>query len=189
MYVIVYSDKDYYCWLWLTNDRPDLSSERAPHMARTVTFNQNKYMVMIPRRGSTPRQTDWLSVVKWLWLWQLMLILASAVISGPSPAGLRIIFYCLRFETFPTWRARSSYLYSRETEWSSYTPIHWVPFLSPPTTRRYSNPPPLGVQQQFKDKVKVTLRLAVYRKSFRLGAKPRETHDKGFFFSIEPLRS
>jgi hypothetical protein len=36
------------------NDRPDLSSERAPHMDWTVTFNQNKYLVMSPRRGSTP---------------------------------------------------------------------------------------------------------------------------------------
>jgi hypothetical protein len=42
----------------LTKDRPDLSSERAPHMDRTVTFNENKYLVMSPRRGSTPRQTD-----------------------------------------------------------------------------------------------------------------------------------
>jgi hypothetical protein len=27
--------------------------------------------------------------------------------SGPSPLGLMITFYCLRFETPPTWRARS----------------------------------------------------------------------------------
>jgi hypothetical protein len=32
--------------------------------------------------------------------------------SGPSPAGLMTIFYCLRFESPPTWRARSKYLYS-----------------------------------------------------------------------------
>jgi hypothetical protein len=31
-------------------------------MDRTVTFNANKYLVMSPRRGSTPRQTDWLTV-------------------------------------------------------------------------------------------------------------------------------
>jgi hypothetical protein len=31
-------------------------------MDRTVTLNQNKYLVMNPRRGSTPKQTDWLSV-------------------------------------------------------------------------------------------------------------------------------
>jgi hypothetical protein len=34
--------------------------------------------------------------------------------SGPSSAGLMATFYCLRFETPPTWRARSPYLYPQE---------------------------------------------------------------------------
>jgi hypothetical protein len=34
------------------------------------------------------------------------------------------------------WRARSLYLYCPGTGWPSYTPGHWVPFLSPLTTRR-----------------------------------------------------
>jgi hypothetical protein len=34
------------------------------------------------------------------------------------------IFYCLRFETLPP-----------STGWRSYTPRHWIPFSSPPTTR------------------------------------------------------
>jgi hypothetical protein len=45
-------------------------------------------------------------------------------------------FYSLRLETLPTWRARSPYLYPPGTGWSSYTPRYWVPFSSPPTTRR-----------------------------------------------------
>jgi hypothetical protein len=53
-----------------------------------------------------------------------------------SPAGLMTILYCLRFETSPTWRARSPYLYPPGTGWPGYTPRHCVPFLSPPTTRR-----------------------------------------------------
>jgi hypothetical protein len=56
--------------------------------------------------------------------------------SGPSPAGLMTIFWCLRFETPPTWRARPSYLYPSGTGWPSYVPRHWVPFSSPPTNRR-----------------------------------------------------
>jgi hypothetical protein len=56
--------------------------------------------------------------------------------SGPSPAVLMTILYCLRFETLPTWRARSPYLYPPGTGWPGYTPGHWVPFSSPPTTRR-----------------------------------------------------
>jgi hypothetical protein len=35
----------------------------------------------------------------------------------------------------------------------------------------------------FKVKVKVTLRLAVYGQSVRLGVKPLETHDQTIFFS------
>jgi hypothetical protein len=53
---------------------------------------------------------------------------------GLSPAGLVTIFYCLRFETPSTWRATSPY--PPGTGWPSYTPRHWVPFSSPPTTRR-----------------------------------------------------
>jgi hypothetical protein len=70
---------------------------------------------------------------------QLLLALVSAVFSGPSPAGLKTIFYCLRFETAPTWRARSSYSYPPGTGWPSYTHSHWVPFSSP-TTRRVFEP-------------------------------------------------
>jgi hypothetical protein len=56
--------------------------------------------------------------------------------SGESPTGLMTIFYCLRIESPPTWRARSPYLYPRRKGWLSYTPMHLVPFSSPPTTRR-----------------------------------------------------
>jgi hypothetical protein len=38
------------------------------------------------------------------------------------PSGLVTIFYCLRFEAFQTWRARSSYLYPPGIGWPSYTP-------------------------------------------------------------------
>jgi hypothetical protein len=46
------------------------------------------------------------------------------------------IFHCLRFETPPTWRARSPYLYPPGRGWPSYTPRHWVPFPSPFKTRK-----------------------------------------------------
>jgi hypothetical protein len=47
---------------------------------------------------------------------------------------------------------------------------------------RYSNPPPREDQPH---KVRVTLRLAVYRRSVHLGAKPLEAHDR--IFAIELL--
>jgi hypothetical protein len=42
--------------------------------------------------------------------------------SSPNPAGLMITFYCLRFETPPTWKARSPY---------SYPPGNGGPVMSP----------------------------------------------------------
>jgi hypothetical protein len=66
---------------------------------------------------------------------QLLLAFTSAVILRSKSRGTHDIFYCLRLQTFPTWRARSPYLYPPGTEWPSYTPRHWVPFSSPPATR------------------------------------------------------
>jgi hypothetical protein len=73
--------------------------------------------------------------------------------SQPSPMGLMTTFYCLRLESPPTWRARSPYLYPPGTGWPSYTPIHWV------------------LNSNKSSKFEVTLRLAVYRRSVRLGVK------------------
>jgi hypothetical protein len=39
----------------------------------------------------------------WICRLQLLLALAAHSFSGPSPAGLMTTFYCLRFETPPTW--------------------------------------------------------------------------------------
>jgi hypothetical protein len=69
---------------------------------------------------------------------RLQFLLASPAqsFSGPNPAGLMIIFYCLRFEPPPTWRSIFPYLYPPETEWPSYSPRHWILFSSPPSIRR-----------------------------------------------------
>jgi hypothetical protein len=45
-------------------------------------------------------------------------------------------YFTVSFDTPPTWRTRFPYLYPQGTGWPSYTPGHWVPFLSPLTTRR-----------------------------------------------------
>jgi hypothetical protein len=45
-------------------------------------------------------------------------------------------YFAVSSETPPTWRARFPYLYPPGTGWPSYTPGHWVPFLSSLTTRR-----------------------------------------------------
>jgi hypothetical protein len=61
----------------------------------------------------------------------LLLVLASAV-----PRDSRSYFIVAILETPPTWRARSPYLYPPGTGYPSYTPGHWVPFMSPLTARR-----------------------------------------------------
>jgi hypothetical protein len=73
----------------------------------------------------------------------LLLVLANAV-----PPDSRPYFTIPIFETPPTWRVRSPYLYPPGTKWPSYTPGHWVPFrllLRLTGLRwRYSIPPPHG---------------------------------------------
>jgi hypothetical protein len=73
---------------------------------------------------------------RWVCRLQLLLAPPSQSFSSPSPPGIMTTFYCLRFNTPPTWKARSPYLYPPGTGWPSYTPTHQVPFLSPPTTHR-----------------------------------------------------
>jgi hypothetical protein len=95
-------------------------------------------------------------------------------------AGLMTIFYCLRVETLPTWRARSPYLYPPGTGWPSYISRHWVLFSSPPTTRRAT----VGAFEPActqRLKLRVTLRLLDYRQSVRLGAKPLRITTRDFF--------
>jgi hypothetical protein len=48
--------------------------------------------------------------------------------SGSSPAGLVTIFYCLRFETPPTWRTRYPYLYPYEQGGPTICPGTGFPF-------------------------------------------------------------
>jgi hypothetical protein len=56
--------------------------------------------------------------------------------SGQSAAGLVTIFYCHRFETSPTWRARSPYLYPPGTGSPSYIPQAVGSPYAPSTARR-----------------------------------------------------
>jgi hypothetical protein len=127
---------------------------------------------------------------------QLLLDSPAQSFSALSPAGLMTISYCLRFETSPTWRARSQYLYPPGTEWSSYTPTHWVPFSLPPTTRKAT------VEVFEPASAQATAHLAFFTHSellydWRFTASQfalspgslRLTAINYFFFSTEPLRS
>jgi hypothetical protein len=52
--------------------------------------------------------------------------LTAQSFSGPMLMGLMTIFFCLRFETSPTWRVGCPYLYSPGTGWPSYIPKNRV---------------------------------------------------------------
>jgi hypothetical protein len=62
-------------------------------------------------------------------------------------------------------------------------PRHWVPFPSPPTTRRATAEvfEPTFTLDQKQPEVRVTSRLAVCRQSVRLGVEPIETHGQNSF--------
>jgi hypothetical protein len=73
---------------------------------------------------------------------------SAQLFSGPSPVGLMTTSYCVRFETPPTWRARSPYLYTPGRGIPVIPPVAWFPFrrLLPLEGLRwsYSTPPPHG---------------------------------------------
>jgi hypothetical protein len=77
-----------------------------------------------------------------------LLVSPAQTFSGPSPAGLMTIFYCLSFETPPTWRARSPYLYPQKQGGPDIPPGTGFPFRSllrlAGVWRKYSNLPPHG---------------------------------------------
>jgi hypothetical protein len=67
---------------------------------------------------------------------QLLLGLARAVTLGVQVPQNSRPHFTASSETPPALRARSPHLYPPTTGWPSYTPRHWVPFLSPVTTHR-----------------------------------------------------
>jgi hypothetical protein len=70
----------------------------------------------------------------WVRRLQLLLALTSQSFTGPNPVGF-MTFYCLIFETLPTWRTGSPYLYPPRNRVTRLYHRHWVPFSWPPTRR------------------------------------------------------
>jgi hypothetical protein len=66
--------------------------------------------------------------------WVCSLLTIAAGPSQSHHSQVRVVtvvttLFCLEFETLPTWRARSPYLYPPGTRWPSYTLRHWVLFV------------------------------------------------------------
>jgi hypothetical protein len=66
----------------------------------------------------------------------LLLALASTLILMSDSRGTRDHILLSHIRDPPNLETRSSYLNPPGTGWPSYTLRHWVPFSSPPTTRR-----------------------------------------------------
>jgi hypothetical protein len=98
--------------------------------------------------------------------------------SGLSPAGLRTLFYCLRFET-PQPGGPGPRIYIAQEQGG--------PVIPPGTAFPFRRLIRLaGLRWRYQTRlhqirVKVTLLLAVYRPSVRLGGKPLGTHDQRLF--------
>jgi hypothetical protein len=126
-----------------------LASESESELLYDWRFTANQFVLAISPLGPTtrififqlntcgcsPYVTPYLTR-GWICRLQLLLVLASTIILRSESRGIHGIICCLIFETPPTWKARSLYIYPPGTRWPSYTPRHWVPFSSPPTTRR-----------------------------------------------------
>jgi hypothetical protein len=72
----------------------------------------------------------------WVCSLQLLLALASTVILRSDSRGTRDHILLSQIRDSPNLEGQVPYLNSPGTGWTSYTPRHWVPFSSPPTTRR-----------------------------------------------------
>jgi hypothetical protein len=72
----------------------------------------------------------------WVCRLRLLLVLASAVILTSESRRTHDHILLSQIRDSPTWRAMFPCLYPPGTGWPGYSPRHWVPFTSPPTTRR-----------------------------------------------------
>jgi hypothetical protein len=67
---------------------------------------------------------------------QFLLAFASTVILESKSGGTRDHILLSQIQDSPTWRTRSPYLQPPGIGWPCNIPRHWIPFSSPPTSRR-----------------------------------------------------
>jgi hypothetical protein len=92
-----------------------------------LRLTTNNFIFQLNACGYSPYVTS--AITRgWVCHLQTLLVLASAVILRSESSEPRDHFCCLRFETPPTWRARSPYLYPPGIGWSGYTPGTGSPF-------------------------------------------------------------
>jgi hypothetical protein len=85
--------------------------------------------------GCSPNVTSRLTR-GWVCRLQLLLVSLAQSLSGPSPQNLLPHFTVSNSRLPQSGRPRPRILYPPGRGWPGYKPRHWVPFSSPPTTRR-----------------------------------------------------
>jgi hypothetical protein len=109
--------------------------------------------------------------------------------SSPNTSGLMTMFYCLRFVTPRTCRARSPYLYPSGTGWPGYTSS--TGFLFRRLVRlaglrwRYSIPPPHESTTDAKVTMRLTICQSVSKSWYRTTSGARDQ----IFITVWQLRS
>jgi hypothetical protein len=141
---------------------PPISSSwrQAPWDSRLVIFQLNTC-------GYNPYVTSSLTR-GWVCHLQLLLLASAANLRSESLGTHDHILLFQIWDSPPTWRTRSPYLYSSGTGWPGYTPRHWVTFrrllpLAGPRWR-YSTPPSFSevrrsVQQISSNRWSIFIRL------------------------------
>jgi hypothetical protein len=86
------------------------------------TFGYSHYVTYSPTRG-------------WVCRLQLLLVFASEVIPGSESLGTHDHILLPQIRVSPDLEGQIPVFTSPETGWPGYTPRHWVPFSSSPTTR------------------------------------------------------
>jgi hypothetical protein len=116
-------------WVRVEEVEVDIKVHLRPTVSRSVwlpmtRFRFHVWRLLISRCGAPSLTRGWVYNLLYNRFWAL----PEQSLLGPSPSELRP-YFTVSFETPPTWRARSLYLYPPGTEWPSYTPGHCVPFL------------------------------------------------------------
>jgi hypothetical protein len=145
-----------------------------------LRLTTNNFTFELNTCGSSPYVTSSLTR-RWVCRLQLLLVLVSAVILKSEFRGTHEHILLSQIRDSPNLEGQVNVFISPEQGGTVISPGSGFLFrrlLRLARLRwRYSTPPPHGIFIS-GIRVRVTLRLAVYRKSVRLGDKPLETHDQ-----------
>jgi hypothetical protein len=105
------------------------------HLGAKPLETHDQYFFQLNPCGHSPYVTSSLTR-RWVCHLQLLLVLASVVILGSDFRGTHDHILLPQFRDSPNLEGQVPVFISPRNRVAIYTPRHWVPFSSPPTTRR-----------------------------------------------------